>query len=177
MVTFFELFYTPLRQITCLPVGWWNIDDMVKPARSEQSTVQTVRSVCRSYNHHIIVANFLVVQLSSIKKDDPITAYWSVVAFAWKWGRVTFQEFLTMSWVWLSSAPSVWRIFSVPLLSSVFRPTPSISFKSTDRRRVCALLAVWLDDREPMRESISSRNRIQGVQARAWRNSCIRKDS
>lgn len=41
---------------------------MVKPARSEQGTVQTVRSVCCSYNHHIIVANFLVVQLSSIKK-------------------------------------------------------------------------------------------------------------
>lgn len=84
---FFELFYTLLRQITCLSVRWWNIDDMVKPARSEQGTVQTIRSVCRSYNHHIIVANFLVVQLSSIKKDDQNTAYWSVVAFAWKWGR------------------------------------------------------------------------------------------
>lgn len=72
-----------------------------------------------------------------------------------------------------SSAPSAWRIFSVPLLSSVFSPIPSISLRSTDRRRVCTLFGVWLLDREPIRESISSRNRIQGAQARAWRNSCV----
>lgn len=68
MVTFLTFFYTPLRQITCLAVRWRNMDDMVKPARSEQGAVQTVGSVCRSYYHHIIVANFLVVQLSRIKK-------------------------------------------------------------------------------------------------------------
>lgn len=38
---------------------------MVKPAWSEQGTVQTVWSVCGSYYHHIFVANFLTVRLES----------------------------------------------------------------------------------------------------------------
>lgn len=51
------------HQITCLLVRWWNIDDVVKPAGSEQCTVQTVWSVRGSYDHHVFVANLLTVQL------------------------------------------------------------------------------------------------------------------
>lgn len=91
-----------------------------------------------------------------------------------EWGSSPW--YLTCSCVWASSTPSACRILSVPLLSSVFRPTPSISFSSTDRRRVCTLLAPWLFDRAPIRESISSRNRRQGAHARAWENSCVWTD-
>ncbi|TNN28131.1 hypothetical protein EYF80_061722 [Liparis tanakae] len=80
-------------------------------------------------------------------------------------------EHLTCSSSSRSSSPAACGSLRAPLLSSVFRPTPSISFRSTDRRRVCTLLGAWPPDREPIRESISSRNRMQGAQARACRNS------
>lgn len=65
---------------------------MVKPAGSEQGAVQTVRSVCGSYNHHIFVANFLTVQLSSKggkkKKVKQIAAHCSAATLSMKMGKI-----------------------------------------------------------------------------------------
>lgn len=62
---------------------------MVKPAGSEQGTVQTVRSVCSSYDHHIFVANFLALQLSRKRhKVTYMTPHCPATTFIMKTWRI-----------------------------------------------------------------------------------------
>lgn len=63
----------------------------------------------------------------------------------------------------------------LPLLSIVFNPTPSNSFRRTERTRSWTLHSVLLIDREPKIESISSKNTIAGVFALACRNTFCSK--